>query len=82
MTLMTPADHRRGWLLALEHEHNDPQRGVLRASETISDARTDARAQAQKLRAQLALHDLDRRAEAILNERQTSPPTPDTTPDD
>ena len=62
MTLMTPADHRRGWLLALEHEHNDPQRGVLRA--------------------QLALHDLDRRAEAILHERQTSPPTPDTTPDD
>ena len=44
MTLMTPADHRRGWLLALEHEHNDPQRGVLRAGETISDARTDARA--------------------------------------
>ena len=79
---MTPADHRRGWPLALEHEHNDPQRGVLRASETISDARTDARAQAQKLRAQLALHDLDRRAEAILHERQTSPPTPDTTPDD
>ena len=51
---------------------------MLRASETISDAR----AQAQKLRAQLALHDLDRRAEAIPHERQTSPPTPDTTPDD
>ena len=79
---MTPADHRRGWLPALEHEHNDPQRGVLRVGETISDARTEARAQAQKLRAQLALHNLDRRAEAILNERQTSPPTPDTTPDD
>ena len=55
---------------------------MLRAGETISDARTDAPAQARKLRAQLALHDLDRRAEAILHERQTSPPTPDTTPDD
>ena len=44
MTLMTPADHRRGWLLALEHEHNDPQRSLPRVGETISGARTEARA--------------------------------------